>query len=124
MKRLFFLLVVLLAAGAFAQSAPAAKPAAKPAPPTVLTSELSAYLLPQPLKETIRDGQLEWDELEIENQKMQVKVEQNKARQKEITDSIRLGAYQFSQEKKIDLQLWELDPKQLKFIRKDAKAKK
>lgn len=133
MKNLFSLFVLsLAAAGAFAQSAPAASSPSKSSAkqqvvqglPAGVSSETTAYLLSPELTSQIRDAQLEWDELEIDTQKMQVKIEQNKERQKELTDSIRLAAYQFAQEKQIDLKVWELDPKELKFLKKDAKAKK
>jgi hypothetical protein len=129
MKRLLISLP-LLAAFAFGQAPPLPKadkgkvaPAAQALPPGV-TDTITAYLLPDPTKLAIRDGQLEWDELEIDIQKMQVKIEQNKQRQKDISDAIRLQAYQFTQAKQIDLTLWELDPKQLKFVKKKAKATK
>jgi TolA-binding protein len=104
------------AAGATAPVAGKPAPAAPGVP--VVTSEMVAYLLPPEVRSQIRDGQIEWDELEIDTQKMQVKIEQNKARQKDLTDGIRIAAYRFAQEKQIDLTLWELDPKALKFVKK------
>lgn len=131
MKRLLISLP-LLAAFAFGQVAPAPKadkrkaasaPVVQSLPPGV-TDTITAYLLPDAMKSSIRDGQLEWDELEIDTKTMQVKIEQNKARQKEITDAIRVQAFEFFQAKNIDLNLWELDAKQLKVVKKKAKATK
>jgi hypothetical protein len=139
MKR-WFLLFPLLTAIALAQAAAPAKPAApaSPAPsaavakpadaatpalPAGVTDTITAYLLPDDLKLKIRDAQLEWDELEIDSQKALVKVEQNKERQKELSDAIRVLAYQFTQTKQIDLQAWELDAKTLKFVKRKAAAK-
>lgn len=102
--------VLLFASVLFAQVAPKA-----------VTDETTAYLLPDSLKLDIRSAQLEWDEVEIDTQKMQVKIEQNKARQKQLEDENRLRALQFARDKGIDLQLWILDAKELKFVKKGKK---
>jgi hypothetical protein len=90
----------------------------KPAAPAVAATDSTNYLLPIELQKTFRDGQLEWDELEIDNQKMLVKIEQNHQRQAAIMDEQRKRAYQFALDKKIDLGLYELDSKDLKFEKK------
>jgi hypothetical protein len=109
-----FLLPIILCVSVCAQSG---KPVSKP----IATDEVTAYLLPDDLKLQFRAGQLEWDELEIDTQKMLVKIEQNKQRQKQIEDDNRLRALQFARDKNIDLQLWIIDAKELKFVKKGKK---
>ena len=138
-KLLPVLLVLFCALGAAQQKADKVPPAAPalvapvvqlpPAPPLALqfpagvTDTLTAYLLSDDMKLKIRDGQLEYSELEGDSQKMLLKVEQNKARQKEITETIRTLAYQFALSKQIDLKVWEIDAKELKFVKKKPAAK-
>jgi hypothetical protein len=86
-------------------------------------SDEVAYLLPAELKLKVRDNQLEWSELEVDVQKNQLQIEKDKARQKELSDSTQLMVYQFAQDKKIDLNLWQIDAKLLKFTKKVRAAK-
>jgi hypothetical protein len=90
------------------------------APPPAVIDETTAYLLPVDEKLKIRDLQLEYSELEAQNQKLLVQVEQNKQRQHDVADAIRTIAYQFAQAKQIDLKVWEIDAKELKFVKKKA----
>src|SRR5450759_559923 len=116
MKFHWLLLYVLVAAVALGQ-APQDKgravdlPLPSPLAPAITVSEEDAYLFPPEERLKVRDLQHEYDQLEIDTQKMQVKIEQNKARQAAAMDAIKLAAYQFSQAKKINLELYELDPK-------------
>jgi len=110
------LILLFAAALAIAQGKP--KPEAPAASDTI-----SAYLVPDDLKLKIRDAQLEWQELEADTQAKLVQIEKNKARQKDVTDEIRILAYQFAQRKQIDLKVWEIDAKQLKFVKKKAATK-
>jgi|ERR1700677_379896 hypothetical protein len=89
----------------------------------VLTDELTAYLLPDDLKLKNRDLQLEWAEREAANQTMLVTIEKNKARQAAITDELRTIDGQFAASKAIDLKVWEMDSKELKFVKKKASIK-
>lgn len=87
---------------------------AGPAAPPAIT-ETTLYLLPPDLRAKIRDAQFEWDELEIDNQKMLVRAKENKARQDALMADIMKIATQAAQDKKIDLKVYELDSKTLKF---------
>jgi hypothetical protein len=89
--------------------------------PTI--TETVSYLLPVEIQKQFRDSQLEWDELEIDTQKMLVKIEQNKARQMVLADAQRKAAFQFAMDKKIDLNANDLDAKELKFIPKKKAIK-
>jgi hypothetical protein len=91
---------------------------ASPAPPTPDVVESESYPLPLAERDKVRDLQHEYDQIEIENQKMLVKVEQNKARQSALVDALKLAAFQFSQLKKIDLDQYEFDPAQIRFVKK------
>jgi TolA-binding protein len=100
--------------------APGTAQTAPTLPPGVTISEPS-YLFPVEERIKIRDLQVEYDELEIDNQRMLLKVEQNKARQAAAMDAIRLAAWQFAQAKKISTELYELDPKKIEFVKKKVK---
>ncbi len=111
---------ILVSAFALAQ-APQAKPpvtAPPPALPAGLTISEPMYPLPLEERDKIRDLQHEYDQIEIENQKMLVKVEQNKARQSTLVDGMKLAAFNFSQTKKLDLEQYEFDPAQIRFTKK------
>lgn len=124
MKILQHIFAILVAcAGLLGQSSPKAAPAAAAAPlsaPSGVTIGEESYPFPLQERDAIRDQQHEYDQIEIENQKMLLKVEQNKARQAAIMDAIRLQAFQFSQTKKINLDLYELDPSKISFVKKRA----
>jgi hypothetical protein len=116
-------LIVLCLAFDLATIASAQNPPKKDvakAPPPAVIDETTAYLLPVDEKLKIRDLQLEYSELEAQNQKLLVQVEQNKQRQHDVADAIRTIAYQFAQAKQIDLKVWEIDAKELKFVKKKA----
>ena len=81
-------------------------------------SEETSYPLPLADRDKFRDLQHEYDQLEIDSGKMQVKIEQNKARQSALMDAMKVIAFQFSQAKKIDLDLYELDPGQVRFTKR------
>jgi hypothetical protein len=94
----------------------AAADAAKPAPvttpplPAGVTIGEPSYPLPLEQRDKFRDLQHENDAIEIEDQKMQVKIEQNKARQAVIVDQEMAIASQFGREKNLDLTQYYLDP--------------
>lgn len=117
MKFLLHLIVAVLCAAvhAGAQNKPAATPA-----PKITTLELE-YSFPLKERDAIRDLQHLDDQIEIDNQKMLVKIEQNKARQKAARDGELQVALQFAEDKHIDLSLYELDPADIRFVRKKAK---
>ena len=126
MKRVLFSLIFLFVA-AFALGQAKAPAHAAPVPSSTSApaiTETTSYLLPVELQKQFRDSQLEWDELEIDTQKMLVKIEQNKARQVVLGDAQRKAAYQYAMDKKIDLGANDLDAKDLKFVpRKKAATK-
>jgi hypothetical protein len=80
--------------------------------------EVPSYPFPLAERDKIRDLQHEYDQIEIENQKMLLKVEQNKSRQSALLDAMKLNAFKFAESKKINLDLYELDPAQISFNRK------
>jgi hypothetical protein len=110
MKRLLLVLALLASIPALAQQK--APPAAAP------VAEVPAYPFPLAERDQIRDLQHEHDQLEIDTQKMLVKIEQNKSRQAADVDAMKLIAFRFAESKKINLDLYELDPAQVSFIRK------
>jgi len=115
MRRLLLIVTVFLCAFASGQKL-APKAAAQIIPP-VLTDTIS-YPLPVEEHSKARDFQLHWDELEIDNQKMLLKIEENKAQQASDMDAIRKIFFQFAQTLKIDLGAFEPDAKDLKFVAK------
>jgi hypothetical protein len=152
MKNFLFSLVLPLVVAAFAlgqapAAAPALPPSALPAaiapralpalspsvaappaaastfalPPGVTVSD-PEYPYPPELHAKTRDRQLEYDELEIDIQKNLLKIEQDKERQTALMDGIKLDAYQFAQTKSIDLLTYEIDAKELKFVKKKKAA--
>jgi len=105
MNILRHILAILIAcAGLLGQTAPKAAPApatdGPTAAPTSITIGEESYPFPLQERDKVRDQQHEYDQIEIENQKMLVKIEQNKARQAALLDEIRLGAFQFAQTRK------------------------
>lgn len=116
MNRLLFILTVLLCGFASGQKL-APKAPAQVAPPPVVTDTVS-YPLPVEEHAKARDFQLQWDELEIDNQKMLLKIEQNKAQQATDMDEIRRIFFQFAELRQIDLHGFEPDAKDLKFVAK------
>jgi hypothetical protein len=62
--------------------------------------------------------QLQWAELEIENQKALLKVEQNRAQQQTLMNAIQLTAFNHAQAHGIDLNIYELDSREMKFVKK------
>ena len=118
MKRLLRWFIFFFAATlAPAQSkAPIVPAVTAPSAPPIL-------VIPDTQRIKIRDAQLDWDELEVENQKALLKVEQNKAKQIELMASIRKVAFEFAQKAQIDLAQYELDPHTLEFVRKTNKGK-
>jgi len=106
---------------ALGQSPVKKKAVPAPAPPSpVITDELTAYLLPIELQKETRDLQLDYSELETANQTMQVQIEKNKQKQRDVTAAIQKIWYDYAIAKQIDLKLWEPDPKALKFAKKKA----
>jgi len=106
--------LALLSVAAVAQQKPVA-------PPSGMTTEAVAYPFPLEERDKIRDLQHEYDQIEIEDQKMLVKIEQNKARQAALLDAMRLAAFKFAESKKINLDLYELDLAQIGFTKKKIK---
>lgn len=117
---LIFGATALLFFCAFANAEKHPKALAPVAP--VITDTIS-YPLPLEDHAKARDLQLRWDELEIENQKMLVKIEENKQQQEAAMVEIRKIFYQFAQARQIDLQLYEPDAKELKFVGKKKALK-
>ena len=119
MKHLLFILPVVFIGLALGQKpSKVTAPVGAPAPAVMDTT---VYPLPLEDHARIRDFQHEYDQLEIENQKKLLEIEQNKARQAALLDAIRLRAYNFAQAQHIDLDLYELDPARISFVRKKAK---
>jgi len=115
------LLIVLLAGLACAQQKPVkgAVPAVPVAIP-VITDE-TVYPLPLALRDEIRDLQHEDDQLEIENQKMLLKIEQNKARQAGLVDRETIIATEYARSKNLDLAQIEMDPAKIALRKKKGK---
>ena len=114
-------LVHIFSVGLFGQGLPkqSALPES-PAPPGVTISE-AAIPLPLELRDKFRDLQHENDAIEIENQTMLLKIEQNKARQVVIVDQEMAIASQFGREKNLDLAQYELDPAPITLRKKKTK---
>lgn len=110
-------LIVLLAGLSVEEAAAQKKPDTVPSPAPVVSSE-DAYALPLAERDKFRNLQHEHDSIEIENQKMLVKIEQNKARQTQIVSQEQMIAWDFSQSRKIDLSINDFDSIQLRFNKK------
>lgn len=108
------ILVALLCGFAPAQL----KPVKAPVGPVTIET---AYPLPLELRDKFRDLQHENDAIEIENQKMLVKIEQNKARQALLVDRETEIASEFGRSKSLDLAQYELDPAPIVLRKKKAK---
>lgn len=76
------------------------------------------YPFPVELKAQIRDLQYSSDQLEIRNNKLQLEIEQNKAKQRDMLDAMRTIAFEFATKNHIDLSLNDLDPQKVGFARK------
>lgn len=119
----------VLAVGLFGQAAkPAQTPPSAPPLPGVTLSE-PFYPFPAEAKAKFRDLEYENDQLEIENAKLDHQIEErapdlvqqkakNKARQAMLVDAMKTVAFEFASEKKIDLNLYEVDPAQVRFVNK------
>lgn len=121
--------LLLIVAAALCGLAPAqqnnAKTPAVVRPPAAAPVIVESIIYPFPPEEhsKIRDLEHENDQIEIENQKMLLKIEQNKARQSVLVDAVRSAAFQFAQAKRIDLDQYELDLGQIRFVKKKAAIK-
>ena len=118
-------LLLLLGCGLFAQEAPKAQVPKSP-PPDFTTATIvhlptlapETYALPTEVRGAIRDLQYANDQLEIENQKLLLRVEQNRAKQAEIIDKMKSVAFDFANRNQINLDLYELDPTQVSFVKR------
>jgi hypothetical protein len=132
--RLFVIVFLhLVAAALFGQAAthqsPFNKPAATeqkaPKPPAAAAAPVATvetvYPLPLAERDKFRDLQHENDAIEIENQRMLVKIEQNKALQAALVDQETIIASQFGRTKQLDLAQYEVDPAQIALRKKKAK---
>lgn len=99
----------------WAQNAPPAKVA--PAPPGVTLSE-PIYPIPIEDRAPMRDLQVQWDEIEIDSQRKLLEIEKNHEKQTQIMDQLKVLAIKFAQKKQINLDLYEIDPKELKFVKR------
>ena len=103
-----------IAPAAFAKDKPKAAPAA--APPVAASTGIY-YPVPPDVAEQLRARQYENDQLEIENQRMQVKIEQNRQRQQELGFEMQGIAFDYATAKHIDLNLFQLDMRnEVKFV--------
>jgi len=123
-----FLLLAPCALGQAGQASPPEKDKAKaatipaaPTPPAGITVSEPSFLFPVEERIKIRDLQVENDELEIENQKMLLKIEQNKTRQGLIMDGIKADAYQYAQTRHVNLEVYQLNLKEITLDKKRAK---
>lgn len=121
MKRnLPVLLLLLSAVSCFAQK-PSAKPPAPALNPQPVNSSLGTYYpLPPEVATRLRALQHKTDMLEVENQRMQVKIEQNRQQQLQVLFQMQSIAADYATEKHIDLNLFQLDAgsDELKFVAK------
>jgi hypothetical protein len=115
-------MVLILALCGFgrAQHAPKVPPPAAPIVSSSTTVE-TVYPLPLELRDKFRDLQHENDSIEIENQKMLLKIEQNKARQAMLVDRETAIASEFGRSKQLDLMQYELDPAPIALRKKKTK---
>jgi len=126
MTRIFLILIALCGFGRaqHAPKAPIPKPPlidlAAPVAPQSATVE-TVFPLPLELRDKFRDLQHENDSIEIENQKMLVKIEQNRARQALLVDRETAIASEFGRSKQLDLAQYELDPAPIALRKKKAK---
>jgi TolA-binding protein len=99
----------------FSCLAAAQKPKPKPVPTPVFTVE---YPFPLDRHSQIRDLQHKNDQLEVEIQKLEVKIAEMRGKQEVIVEAEKMIALQYAQEKKLDLGTVELDPADIKFVEK------
>lgn len=120
MTRAAAILCLLAASLAFAKDKEKEKPKAAPAGPPVSASTGTYYPVPPEVAVRIRALQHKNDMLEIENQRMQIKIEQNREQQIQLIDQMQNVAFEYASEKHIDLALFQLDAgsDDLKFVPK------
>ena len=95
----------------FAQAPPKPKLIVDNGPP-------DAYLFSPEDHAKMRDLQYQGDQLEIQNKKLELEIERNKAKQRELLDQMLNLASHVAQQRHIDLSLYELDAIQMKFAKK------
>lgn len=115
-RALLISFLCLLAAAALAQ-APSKSPAAKP---KVIVDDgpPDAYLFTPEEHAKLRDLQYQGDQLEIQNKKLELEIEQNKARQRELLDQMLAVASRVAEARHINLDLYQLDAVEMKFVKK------
>lgn len=120
---LFGIMLFVVGAGLAQEkkAAPPVAPKAVEAIPPVVTSVATFYPFPPEEKLKVRDLQFQADQLEIEIQKLQVRIEQNKYKQAEALNQIRSIAFDFATKKKIDVDKFELDLGEVRFRERQAK---
>jgi hypothetical protein len=124
-KLLAFAALFLLSVGASAQQPKPIAAQAKPIGPQPVNSSAGTfYPLPADPRGKIRDLQYQWDQLEIQNQKLLLQVQQNQQKQRDLMDGEKRVAWDYANDKRIDLGLFELDPDDVKFIPKKIGDKK
>jgi hypothetical protein len=121
MKRILPVLLLLLSAVACFAQKPAAKAPIPVLNPQPINSSVGTYYpLPSDVATRLRALQHKDDMLEVENQRMQVKIEQNRQQQLQVLFQMQSIAGDYATEKHIDLNLFQLDAggDELKFIPK------
>ena len=99
-----------------AKNPPQANPPA--ALPAGITVSDPIYPIPLEDRDPMRDLQLQWDEMELDNQKKLVEIEKNHQKQQQLMDQLKVLAIKFAQKKQINLDVYDLDPKDLKFAKR------
>lgn len=120
MTRILFILLVALCGLGWAQHAPKAPPSAAPVVPPAVTIE-TIYPLPLAERDRVRDLQHADDQIEIENQKMLIKIERNKALQATLVDQETMLYSEYGRSKQLDLSQYEADPAQIALRKKKSK---
>lgn len=117
-KALLFWLIAFSGIAA-AQKKTEKTPPPAPSPSLVVSDE--SWPLPLAERDKFRDLQHEDDQIEIANQKMLVKIEQNKARQQAIVEEEANIATAFAHSKNLDVSQVEVDPAKIVLRKKKAK---
>lgn len=95
--------------------------APKPLPPQRVIVVETVYPLPLAERDKVRDLQHADDQIEIENQRMLVKIEQNKARQAGLVDQEAMIYSEYGRSKQLDLSQYEADPASIALRKKKIK---
>ena len=90
----------------------------KPVAPTMLSTAPAFVSVEDAARLKFREIEFKANQLEIEIQRLQVKIEQDKQEEAKLWHQVQTEAAQYASEKKIDPAIYDFDAGEIKFVEK------